>query len=392
MGVINFGAGTYLVKFDDTYTDGLFAVQGETARTFKFIVTDLDNQAIDTSSINLKMNIFVKSKKAGTASSERQEDGSFLMTLPQGLLMEADENAKYQLFIVDDNDSMLAQKTGAFKIYQNSSYEAVGTNLFFDFEVFKAALVLQETYIDQASSMLDTVIEAKDEVVADRIIVVEIKNNLLAITSAENSRILAEQGRVNSMLVIEGEWATLKNEMAEIDVANLILQINNLSTAMKTYVKTATILNGKLILKDGNNDQIIELTLPTYSTFTTSNAGLVPAPSSGNTSKYLKGDGSWANPPDTIYTHPTSAGYKHIPTGGSSGQILGYESSGTAKWIDQIDITGKLNKSGGTMTGDLKASANDNYSTAKVINTATGTTLPSASGFGDGDIFFLYED
>ncbi len=35
---------------------------------------------------------------------------------------------------------------------------------------------------------------------------------------------------------------------------------------------------------------------------------------------------------DTVYTHPTTAGYKHIPTGGSAGQVLKYSSSGTAVW------------------------------------------------------------
>ena len=32
------------------------------------------------------------------------------------------------------------------------------------------------------------------------------------------------------------------------------------------------------------------------------------------------------------YVHPTSAGYKHIPSGGTSGQILRWSSSGTAVW------------------------------------------------------------
>ena len=32
------------------------------------------------------------------------------------------------------------------------------------------------------------------------------------------------------------------------------------------------------------------------------------------------------------YSHPTSAGNKHVPTGGSSGQFLKYSSSGTATW------------------------------------------------------------
>ena len=34
-----------------------------------------------------------------------------------------------------------------------------------------------------------------------------------------------------------------------------------------------------------------------------------------------------------VYTHPTTAGNKHIPSGGSSGQFLGYDSAGTAKWV-----------------------------------------------------------
>lgn len=34
----------------------------------------------------------------------------------------------------------------------------------------------------------------------------------------------------------------------------------------------------------------------------------------------------------TVYTHPTSAGNKHIPSGGSSGQFLKYSAAGTAAW------------------------------------------------------------
>lgn len=35
------------------------------------------------------------------------------------------------------------------------------------------------------------------------------------------------------------------------------------------------------------------------------------------------------------YTHPTTAGNKHIPTGGASGQVLKYSASGTAVWGDE---------------------------------------------------------
>ncbi len=39
------------------------------------------------------------------------------------------------------------------------------------------------------------------------------------------------------------------------------------------------------------------------------------------------------------YTHPTTAGNKHIPTSGSSGQFLKYDSSGTAVWAADNDTT-----------------------------------------------------
>ncbi len=37
---------------------------------------------------------------------------------------------------------------------------------------------------------------------------------------------------------------------------------------------------------------------------------------------------------NTVYTHPTTSGNKHIPIGGKSGQILEWESDGKAKWVD----------------------------------------------------------
>ena len=61
-------------------------------------------------------------------------------------------------------------------------------------------------------------------------------------------------------------------------------------------------------------------------------SGMVPVPVAGAQAKYLRGDGTWATPPTSSYTHPTTAGYKHIPAGGESGQVLGYSEDGTAAW------------------------------------------------------------
>ena len=68
-------------------------------------------------------------------------------------------------------------------------------------------------------------------------------------------------------------------------------------------------------------------------------AGFVPAPAAGNQSKYLRGDGTWQTPPNTVYTHPTSPGNKHIPSGGSSGQILRWSADGTAVWGNDNNTT-----------------------------------------------------
>ena len=42
---------------------------------------------------------------------------------------------------------------------------------------------------------------------------------------------------------------------------------------------------------------------------------------------------------DTVYTHPTTSGNKHIPSGGSTGQILKYSADGTATWAAEYSYT-----------------------------------------------------
>ena len=71
----------------------------------------------------------------------------------------------------------------------------------------------------------------------------------------------------------------------------------------------------------------MKFTDTTYSAATTSAAGLMSAADKTK----LNGIATGAN----NYTHPTSAGNKHIPSGGSSGKVLIYGgSSGTASWGD----------------------------------------------------------
>ena len=101
---------------------------------------------------------------------------------------------------------------------------------------------------------------------------------------------------------------------------------------------------------------------------TAGTAGYVPAPAAGKQNSFLRGDGTWAVPPNTTYnvattsanglmssgdktkldgiatganryTHPTGNGNNHIPSGGSSGQILRWSAAGTAVWGNDNNTT-----------------------------------------------------
>lgn len=63
----------------------------------------------------------------------------------------------------------------------------------------------------------------------------------------------------------------------------------------------------------------------TYNDATQSTHGLM------STSDKIKLDGIAYNANN--YVHPTGTGYNHIPSGGSSGQVLGWVADGTAQWI-----------------------------------------------------------
>ena len=94
---------------------------------------------------------------------------------------------------------------------------------------------------------------------------------------------------------------------------------------------------------------------------------------------------SWDNitgKPSSFYTHPTSAGNKHIPTGGSSGQILKWSSSGTATWASQPFAT---QTTGGLMSPADKESLDNMPQIAAVkyyiTNNQQGTVVELPSGF-----------
>ncbi len=86
----------------------------------------------------------------------------------------------------------------------------------------------------------------------------------------------------------------------------------------------------------------------------------------------LAGIASGAN----AYTHPTSTGNKHIPSGGSSGQILRWSSDGTAVWGADNNTTysAATTSAAGLMSADDKTKLNG------IATGANAYTHPTTSG------------
>ena len=122
------------------------------------------------------------------------------------------------------------------------------------------------------------------------------------------------------------------------------------STTVAADAKTDTLElvagSNVTITPDATNDKItIAATNTTYSTVTQSSNGLM---SSADKTK-LDGIATGAN----NYTHPTTSGNKHIPSGGSSGQILRWSADGTAVWgadnnTTYSDMKGATSSANGT--------------------------------------------
>ena len=75
------------------------------------------------------------------------------------------------------------------------------------------------------------------------------------------------------------------------------------------------------------------------------------------------------------YVHPTTSGNKHIPSGGSSGKILGWSSDGTAAWVDP---TGG---GGGDVSSVKVGSTTYNPDSSGVVSLpAYPTSLPANGG------------
>ena len=88
---------------------------------------------------------------------------------------------------------------------------------------------------------------------------------------------------------------------------------------------------------------------------------------------------------DTVYSHPTTSGNKHIPSGGSSGQILRWSADGTAAWGSDNNtdtkVTNTLNTTAKAyVTGTTSATTNTGtqiFDTGVYLDTTAGKLVAS---------------
>lgn len=130
------------------------------------------------------------------------------------------------------------------------------------------------------------------------------------------------------------------------------------------------------------------VTLPTYGVVSISADGLCPK-RSGTTTKFLRDDGTWAVPPDTntVYSHPTTSGNKHIPSGGSAGQILRWSADGTAVWGADNNTTYSVatQSANGLMSAADKKKL-DGIAAGANVNTVTGIKGNAESSYRTGNV------
>ena len=199
-------------------------------------------------------------------------------------------------------------------------------------------------------------------------------DNSSTVTTEDIGKITVDRSSTvkNMKIVVGSKTATILDSNGDtvlpgtLTVTSRVKQSNGAPPLLGTQNKGST--NQPIYLEGGEVKPIgytIQANVPAnaFSEATTTSKGLMSA-----TDK-AKLDGISAGA--TSYTHPTTAGNKHIPSGGADGQILVYAgSSGTAKWVSQAS-SGFLPISGGTLNGPITISTGTAY--------AVGTATPMLS-------------
>lgn len=158
--------------------------------------------------------------------------------------------------------------------------------------------------------------------------------------------------------------------------------INHLESNSTTPTSSHKIIGSgaTTVVSDASGNITINSTNTTYNVATTTANGLM---SSSDKTK-LDGVATGAN----NYIHPTTSGNKHIPSGGSSGQILRWSADGTAVWGADTDTNTTYTFTGGTNSFQVTPSGGSSQVVAvtpSVSNLSTARTI-SLTGAVTGSV------
>ena len=151
-----------------------------------------------------------------------------------------------------------------------------------------------------------------------------------------------------------------------------------------TYVKSLSISGRTITITKGDNTTSTLTTQDTNTTYgvfakaTTDAAGgtgLVPAPAKGQQGLYLRGDGTWATPTNTVYTHPNSgvtAGTYRSVTVNAQGHVTSGSNPTTLGGYGITDAAAKSHK-------HVAADITDNIPASKISGTLSLSNIPAGA-------------
>lgn len=202
--IADYGNAIYDIKVDGEYPDKLFAVQGETARTYTFVVTDVHGRVLNATGHTLTLAIYIKGK-GGAASVQGNDKGVFALKVPQGLLAVYGI-ADHQVSVKDSAGNLVASRIGKLEIERNINFDdGEGSNLLFDYADIKQAIAQLGAIKDQThTDMLKSVdAQGKACACADKSDKAATRSEAAAkrletVVAAEDSRAAAEKARVTA--------------------------------------------------------------------------------------------------------------------------------------------------------------------------------------------------
>lgn len=144
--------------------------------------------------------------------------------------------------------------------------------------------------------------------------------------SVTNSAPTLSWGATSTIGTVSGTALTVK--MPANPNTHYTAKLIATNSATSTTIPTEAVSNPYLnVLENGSISSSIRLMGVNRTTVSSLSNGTVQI----NTPNYSAGTGLTMS--ELLISHSTESGYKHIPSGGASGQFLGYSSAGTAKWV-----------------------------------------------------------